>query len=416
MITNLLPNFLALTVLAFFVLVVTKLAKPKLALSRHQVKEVVGQALALQITEETLPFVLDEITLATQNKDFSRAEDLCNQLIGVIPESIFCSFLLYKSQQYQSNFSKAEIALRKVIELQLAEENVKKSVPRQYIRSTKSIAEILKESPVIKQRESEVPTLFENLFELGRILQQQNKNDLSPTDWLDSSISVFRKCLELDAHYAPAHFTVGTILQEHDCPVEEYLPYFEAAFRYDQSMLEVGIMLGNTFVLLKDYAKATLMFNKVLSHDPKNSLAHQGLGVVYLQQKQLVRAKAAFEKAIETGMEDVGLFTRIASVYNQLEEYSDAEAFYRKAIALEPTASRYFQLGQVCLLLKKKTAALESFAKAVELEDDRAQYIEAYAELLQELGEELKAKPFWEKLLKVDAANKKAVQALARLV
>lgn len=386
MITSLVPSFLILFSFIIIILLLAQNSNIKTASEDKLSPEAHKKQTQVEITEETLPFLLDEIQLSIKSENYTRAEDLCNQIIGVFPENLFVLHLLATTLEQRNNPAKAEVILRNLINLQ---EKKQKTIlsPKKSFLPTQSITKFFGKTLLFKDTYGEIPSLLHNYARLAQVLAQQKKHETQSEQPLQTSIQVYQLCLVIDPTYAPAHFALGNILHELNYPPADYINHYENAFRYNSRLLDIGLKLANTFLLLEDYAKAALTFSKVIAKNPKEATAYHGLGLAYLKQKQLVKAKVALLKAIELGTKDAALFSTLASIYYQLEEYKPAEEFYQTALELKPTAARYFKLALVQKALQKSRAALESCQKAVTLNPEKTLYQETLALWQQEKTE-----------------------------
>lgn len=76
--------------------------------------------------------------------------------------------------------------------------------------------------------------------------------------------------------------------------------------------------------------------NKALDLKPKNAKANYWRGNVLFYQKQNSNAIKCFKKAIFYNAQDIDLYNRLGTIYNQLKKYEEAEEIYKKALQIEP--------------------------------------------------------------------------------
>lgn len=392
------------------------------------------EASGVEITEDSLPFLLDEIALAIKNEHYSRAEDLCNQVMGVFPEHLGVMALQAKTLAHSGNPGKEAGVLRNIIKHQEQDYYAKKRAAQRppargkKKKSLNPLAEInsMRAAPMITQEipgtQQTLPPLAEQYVRLGTLLEQVGKvmrtdltNDGDGND-LDCAQDAYQRCIDLFPNHAPAYQGLATILEKQEAADPAvYLPYYEQAFRYDGDLLDVGILLANSYFMLEDYTKAALYFNKVLLKNEQHAEATKGLALVYMKQRQLLKAHSTMEHAIALGAADVTAYSALGSISFQLEKFPEALAAYEQAIAQEPSAVRYYNLALSHKALQNKDETLSALEQAVDLAPEKLSYLELYAELLIEADQEEKAKTYWEKIAALDPENKKAKLALARL-
>jgi tetratricopeptide (TPR) repeat protein len=122
-------------------------------------------------------------------------------------------------------------------------------------------------------------------------------------------------------------------------------------------------------MLQEKYDEAMLTFQKVLTRKPSNSLARINLGYICLKKRIFGEAIEHLSRAIRLDNDrKATLYAHfyLGLVYSEREMYEDAEAFYRKALALGPNlVEAYYELGRALWFEGKKGAALEAWRGGV---------------------------------------------------
>jgi tetratricopeptide (TPR) repeat protein len=99
------------------------------------------------------------------------------------------------------------------------------------------------------------------------------------------------------------------------------------------AMAYSGVMIQN-----KDYIAAHSLINRLLSANikPYNTRILNLNGVAYLRDKNLVKAKENFEKAISEDQNYAVSYYNLGLVYEKMGNFEQAAASYRKALAYNP--------------------------------------------------------------------------------
>jgi tetratricopeptide (TPR) repeat protein len=132
---------------------------------------------------------------------------------------------------------------------------------------------------------------------------------------------------------------------------------------------ETESLLGWAQMLQEKYDEAMLTFQKVLTRQPANSLARINLGYICLKKRIFGEAIEHLSRAIRLDNDrKATLYAHfyLGLVYSEREMYDDAEAFYRKALALGPNrVEAYYELGRALWFGGKKGAALQAWRDGV---------------------------------------------------
>lgn len=128
---------------------------------------------------------------------------------------------------------------------------------------------------------------------------------------------------------------------------------------------ETESLLGWAQMLQEKYDEAMLTFQKVLTRQPENSLARINLGYICLKKRIFGEAIEHLSRAIRLDNDrKATLYAHfyLGLVYSEREMYDDAEAFYRKALALGPNlVEAYYELGRALWFAGRKGAALQAW-------------------------------------------------------
>ena len=122
--------------------------------------------------------------------------------------------------------------------------------------------------------------------------------------------------------------------------------------------------LGLAFLSMDDKARAEKALSKAAAFNPNLWKAHNALGIIYNHNKQPHKALLSFNKAIQKGPALAELFNNRALTYLLLKNPAQAEADWRRALAIKSD----FKLAHnnLAILLAKRgdyQGAYSSFAK-----------------------------------------------------
>lgn len=91
---------------------------------------------------------------------------------------------------------------------------------------------------------------------------------------------------------------------------------------------------GYNFFLQGKTEPAKIIFEGLVAIDPKNAYYYRGLGVIYLQMKDLDKAYKQFSFAIRLAPKDMTSYINRAEISMALKHFNDAESDLNKALSL----------------------------------------------------------------------------------
>lgn len=95
---------------------------------------------------------------------------------------------------------------------------------------------------------------------------------------------------------------------------------------------------GKTFAAAGDKQAAEDALLKALAAAPQNYASYVLLGSLYANQQQAYQAITNYETALQLKQTDMGLWTMLGMLYQQVGNVSKAQAAYMKALEIEPNA------------------------------------------------------------------------------
>lgn len=125
-------------------------------------------------------------------------------------------------------------------------------------------------------------------------------------------------------------------------------------------------LLGWAQMLAEQYDEALGTFSKVLMREPANALARINVGYICLKKRIFGEAIEHLSRAIRLDNDrKATLYAHfyLGLVYQEREMYEDADAFFRKALALGPNLiEAYYELGRALWFMGRKDDAKQVWA------------------------------------------------------
>jgi tetratricopeptide (TPR) repeat protein len=124
-------------------------------------------------------------------------------------------------------------------------------------------------------------------------------------------------------------------------------------------------LLGWAQMLAEEYDEALGTFSKVLMREPANALARINVGYICLKKRIFGEAIEHLSRAIRLDNDrKATLYAHfyLGLVYQEREMYEDADAFFRKALALGPNLiEAYYELGRALWFMGRKDDATQAW-------------------------------------------------------
>jgi serine/threonine-protein kinase len=229
------------------------------------------------------------------------------------------------------------------------------------------------------------------LNDLAMVYVDRHLLDDNDDDWGPGAISRFRRVLEIDPTFAPAHNNLGIALKTHKGDWTRAAPHFREALRLDPRLATAHVHLGEIEAPIPGRLDAAIHhYRQALDIDPDFALAHYGLGVAVMAYGRFDEVNARYPEGDPrlAGLRDAALKDawlnhnavrnldpRWAPAPNALQPSHKAEArldeaigHFREAIRLDPRLSRaHGSLGQVLLARWRFVEADEAIWQGLDL-------------------------------------------------
>jgi tetratricopeptide (TPR) repeat protein len=133
--------------------------------------------------------------------------------------------------------------------------------------------------------------------------------------------------------------------------------------------------LGLLLYFEKNVGHATHCFQNAIDYDPSSPLAYNHLGILRLEAEEWSEAKELFEKSLSLNPNDVETLINLGTLCYKQEQFKEAEKYLNQALELDDGhPGAWNNLGITSFLQENIDKALKCFKKALEIAPD---YVEA---------------------------------------
>jgi len=175
-------------------------------------------------------------------------------------------------------------------------------------------------------------------------------------------------------------------LEEND--TERAIAVVNHILNYFPDNLEAHRLLGEAYLINRQFDKAEDAFRRVLNADPENIPAHVGIGITYERQSRLDRAVSEFEQALEIKPDMTELRSQLLRLYT--EAWGSEHAQLRLS---RPGLARLYAKGHML------TQAIQEFRSVVADHPERFDARVGLVEALWRCGQEEMATAICDEIL-----------------
>jgi tetratricopeptide (TPR) repeat protein len=168
------------------------------------------------------------------------------------------------------------------------------------------------------------PYYWYNHDQLGKAYFRMGRND--------NALEEFRRVADLDPSNAAVHNSIG-IIYFRESLWDKSAVEFQKAIAL-QPTADAYTDLGTAYFFMDRYKESIASFEKAVSLDPKKVLFLGNLADAYRADRQLVKAKATYDKAIAVGYEQLEVNPRDSGTLGNLALYYAKEGDAAKASEL----------------------------------------------------------------------------------
>jgi serine/threonine protein kinase/tetratricopeptide (TPR) repeat protein len=176
------------------------------------------------------------------------------------------------------------------------------------------------------------------------------------------AISLLDKALELDGEFAMAHEYLGVAYQHLGDPVRARKHLYDATRLLEQvSEGEKRKILGDYFLLIRDYDRAIAEFQVLAQLHPQDDAAHLNIGQCYLAKFDFAQALAETKEAVRLNPQPSPL-TNLADIYLLKGEVDRGMAVAEEILRDNPTEQRaLYDLGRAYIAKRQLEQARRVF-------------------------------------------------------
>jgi len=147
---------------------------------------------------------------------------------------------------------------------------------------------------------------------------------------------------------------------------------------------------------------------EIISLNPKDIDAYNGLGDVYTKMKDYQHAKETFQHILRLDAQDDTAYASLGMIAIQEGDLKQAEKDYAQSVALNnKVAAHHIDLGEACLALRDINKALKCFQEAVRLEPNNPKNLDLLLEASIKIKDKSLAQQTYGSFKKVNPENEK---------
>jgi tetratricopeptide (TPR) repeat protein len=232
--------------------------------------------------------------------------------------------------------------------------------------------------------------------------------------WLDS-VALWEHALKTTRKSPEGLFHLAQALGEQNGRDSEAVRCYREALRLDPTYSLAHNGLGVIYLRHGEREKAKTEFEDALHFDPKLAEAHTNLGNVYDIEKDLDHAAAEHEEAVRLAPLLVDAYGNLGRVEVKRHHYQRAADCFRSQIALRPTdADAQSNLGMALLRLGQLEESLAHVNEAIRLNDRLAAAYFVKAEVLEAAGDLQGSTEFFRKAARLNPQWEKSIEERLR--
>lgn len=197
--------------------------------------------------------------------------------------------------------------------------------------------------------------------------------------------------------------------------------YYEESLRLDSAQTDLYGELGSTYMRMRKFDKAALLFMLRFTEDPNSTVSYVNFALSSMALERWVEAKEALERALALKSDYLPGHLNLARCLLQLDSLKRAVREYEEVIKLADTATSRFKsevgeakgiIGLSFLLEKKYPQAIELLTASIQLRGDNWQTHLWLAQALALSNKREEAAKEYKRVLKLDPKNKDAKKGL----
>lgn len=177
----------------------------------------------------------------------------------------------------------------------------------------------------------------------------------------------YREALKLNKRNYKSYLGLGNIfIQENQ--FKDALSQYKQADRINSEDIDVTLAMGKAYRYLSQEELSYKYFDKVLNIDSANITANYNMGIIALNQKELLSAESYIKKSLASDPYFVSGWMALAKIYFEKQNYYLSKMYLSAVNYLSPNnAEYYYNMGLIEKSSENYSLSAEYFQKALEL-------------------------------------------------
>jgi len=186
------------------------------------------------------------------------------------------------------------------------------------------------------------------------------------SELLEKARSSCSRAIEISDRLASAHVILGIIHREAG-------EYEDAIKEFQQALLDDPVNFGTLLELAEVYEnlgrleKAEETYKEAIKLKPSYWHGYSRLGYFYYIYGRNVEAEKMYRRSTELMTENVLDYNNLIAIYYLLGRNDQAEAMFEKSIAIKPGSDAYSNMGLIYFMQRRYADALAMYEEAIEL-------------------------------------------------
>jgi Flp pilus assembly protein TadD len=232
------------------------------------------------------------------------------------------------------------------------QQSVKKLMLEQRLRRL-----VLGRTKIIRQKSGVILKVLKNiLVVLYHDLLEKEKELINKRRQASSVVAVGERSLMQRLENLLSEAQMHLKKDEYSSAEKKYLEVISL----DPKNVEAFEGLGDMYLTLRKYEEAKEVFTYLLKLTSAQSYFYDKLGKVAKTQGHLQEAESQFRLSVETNNQNASYMSDLAEVYEMEEEFDKAADYLEQAVAIEPHNPKYLDaLLNISIIRKDKVRALQ---------------------------------------------------------
>ncbi|MBI4363638.1 MAG: tetratricopeptide repeat protein [Candidatus Doudnabacteria bacterium] len=158
------------------------------------------------------------------------------------------------------------------------------------------------------------------------------------------------------------------------------------------------------------------IYLSAIKKDPNDKQAYEGLGRLYLQDKNYAEAEEVFRYLIKLDPDKDAYHSNLALILYSLQRYQEAVEEYNKALSINAKiGARWVNLSLCFIALDDLSRAIKALSNAVSLDPRNINSLSLLADIYMKAQNKMRAEEVLEQVLKLEPTSRQAREKLMRL-